>query len=379
MKKMISLLLVMVMVFSLAACSNKTPEETKPAQTPTTPVTDATEPSEDDTGMLDERIKMIFENDGITIKMTKVNLDKVSGNIYKNDSDNKSVILDSMTLTFYDGAPKYKPEVNHNPEDELVEEVLQPIVLKFENLNYNLLSTDDLTAKTVIDTTVVDTVLEAFPGELLRELRIRDYGQYCVIVGAKFVRTSGDESSKAGFSFNAEVQFEEAFDVHGLYFADATLNDTGAKFTLDIKQLAKAIGLDPEQLKNGDTFDFEYCDITHSTEKHLVTDDTMEQLKISGVPGVQEFTMEYKNATESNDILYRYLTENQERAYVCMLVNYNTSQGEGTAYAYFLTNITAEYTGAPQPETPTEPTTPPVSEPDTEGSTPEETTGGTEA
>ena len=362
MKKIIAVFLVALMVFGMTACHKNTSSTATP-DTPTglVEVVLPTPEEIEAEKFLDEKIKMVFENDSITIKMTKIGMDQVSQNVYRfaegEGEPDEQVVLTQLKLTFYDGKPKPTIEPDHNPEDVLVELPEQPIILTFTDINYDLYTADDFST-TMKFVGNADALIYAFPGELLQELRNRDYGQYCVKVDAQFNRINGENTRICGFDFKGEVKFEEQFDVSAVSKTPATFTDTGATIKFKTAELLTACGIDTTKVKKGDVYQFDFFDIYSSKEDNYLVDENDLTLTIEdSIPDELIVEMKYEDATAKNHVVYKEITKEGERGYVHTRVQWTNDEGEQFAHVNLLLDVTAAYTN-PEPEEPSEPTEP---------------------
>lgn len=370
MKKITVILLVVLVVFGLTACNEHVATPTTPS-TSTTP-TEWVPPTHEEieaSKFLDEKMKLVFENDSITLKMTKIGMDQVSRKVYEfaegGDKPDEQAVLTQLRLTFYDGNPKPKVEVDHNPEDVLVEIPERPIILTFQDINYNLHTADDICVTQVFESPAGE-LMYAFPGEILQELYNRDYGQYCVQVDARFSRINGDDTRICGFDFKGEVAFDEQFNIAALSKIPTTFTDAGATLTFKTSELLKSCGIDVTTVKRGDVFQFDFFDVHSSKQNNYLIDETDLTLTIEdGIPEELVVEMKYADAATKNHVIYQDVSKEGERGYVHTRAQWTNENGEQFAHAYLLLDITAAYTN-PEPEQPSTPTEPPVSESITE-------------
>lgn len=343
MKKLTVMLLMVAMVCSMSACKKEPSSVTPTTPTGLIEVPTISQEEFEQQKYADEKIKFIFENDKLTMKMTKIGLDTVSYNIYRfiegTETPDEQVVLTQLQVTFYDGNPKPVIEPEHNPEDILVEIPEEPIVVTFADLNYDLFSDDDLEI-TMQCTPNADYLIHAFPGELLAELRNRDYGQYCVNVKARFHRINGEDVRICGFDFKGEATFEEKFDVSTVNKTPATLTDTGATLTLQTEDILTACGIDAAKVNE---INFEFF-LLHSSKQDLYLMDTNGS-KLSLQNNAQNaitIDMKYDNPVEQNNLFSQQLKE--AHGYFCTSVKWEDDAGRHYEQLYFLLDVSEAYT-----------------------------------
>ncbi len=384
MKKIFALLLAMLMVFSLAACNTEKPDETQPSKDPYVTEPDATEPNVDpdagDTtiGEMESKLQIIFENDAITAKMIKMELDKATKNAYKQpqtpDGKVDKAILNKLVFTFIDA----NDETTHLNEEYVAPEGALQLV--FDNLNYDLLSSEDFNLNW--EKPESGEIFEMVPGEFIAALDAKYYSNVRVAVVGYFDSYDGENKADSVFIFTAEPELKHQFNEDAAAKVPVALTETGATITLNYNDIFKALGFDKSTLKNGDVLHINAFVIDRHSENTVAGIEEYTVTFNGTLPETLVLVHEYDNATEVNDRNYRNLVdwESVWYVYVDISVNETTLDAEDLYTNALLAEVSIEYDSKYAPKEPVETTpetTGPVEQDPTTGE-PEDTTGGNE-
>ena len=364
MKKIISLLLVALMVFSLAACNNKQ-TETEPTKDPYETQPPTVDPNEEmEPNVMEPAVKLVFKNEGMQTTILKVELDKAVKNIYKStvDGDANTAVLDKLVFTFYDSNPIVEvpeddptavPDVNTPPEEELP--LIKDLSLTFEKLNYNLLSTDDL--QLTWTPAIAGELYETVSGEFVRELYSR-YNEPRMTVTGTYTATTGEKSYTQDFEFDAAFTLEERFDAAVVEKQDLKLTANGATLTMDYAALMAKSTLTTAP-KAGDTVYVNVLIVDAVTNKVRMGIDAFQIKVTDSMDAAITIEYAYEDALANNKEWFSEMntTGSYWYAQVLMTVNADALNAEDFCEFTLMVDVTADTEVNPQ-DTPTqEPTT----------------------
>jgi predicted small lipoprotein YifL len=353
MKKMISILLVLVMAFSLVACGNKTPDTPKeptdaPVNEPSNPSVNPEEPVEN---KMEAKLKMIFTNDNITIPVTKLELDKAIKNAYEYpqspDVKADKAILKSVVVEFYSNA------ANSNSDVDGADNVVAPLRLRFAVENCDLMQNEDFVLTWVKPET--GELHEMIPGEFIAALESLNYDSTQVFVKCTFDAYFGDTVSEHDCTFTANTDIRQEFDVANAVSVPVVLYKDKTTVTLDILRLVQAMDL-PE-LKSTDKLYLNIAVVDKFSEEAYFIWENYELTYDSTNPLVLEYKSD--NIEEYNAEIYTDMIDFESMWYVCIDVGVNAPfiDAEETATGTYLATVDPDFLPdeEPQPTVPNEP------------------------
>lgn len=314
MKKFFAILLAMLMVFSMVACSNNNTEPTD--SVPELPNENYT--PEDVVTEYDAALKLVFTNESVSFTLDKFLLDNATESKYKHKVDgpeaDESVELKSVALTVFDKNDAEKTEKYY---------------VKFD-ATADLLASDNITVSKEF---AGETLAEAFAFVMMNDIEklgLKDMG---VIITGNFLRQNGDQNIGDMFSVETTLVIENKIDMTKYPTASVVLTETGAKVTLTDEVLKNAFNPTKDALKVLELV--LYVD----DESRCNYEEKQVDVNISdATDNVIEFI--YNEPVESNKEL-KYGFQDNGRVYLMLTVR----EGDNVAQTVILmvTELTADY------------------------------------
>lgn len=309
MKKILMILLAILTVCSLAACSTKEPA-----------ATEATKPTRPTYENADEYV-LTFTNEGMSVELSWDRLSAVIAGKHKDATMMSEAIAQNKEYTaalvqLSIGVYNYE-----NTDDPGLKTTIQT--------NSSLLDEKNITVCTqkIENSSYIG---DKYPAERLHQMLRMGYEKYGIQMTGVYKIGYGDVSSEYTFKLYGKVKFEDKTDSSKLPAGKLVLTDTGAELTVNYEELIQKVAI--SDLSNET---LEIMAPFFYTSKQEMRTGTMEILKYEFTtetrPEKLLVKMKYDRAWNNNTAIYdEYLTVGQEM-YIELPISLYNGENE---YAY---------------------------------------------
>lgn len=228
MRKLVSSILVLCMIFALAACT-AAPNETT-----------ATSPDENV-----DKYTLVFTNDGMSLDLNWEILNKAIKGQHKNAEMMREAI--AKNKEYYANLIKVKIAVYNydNTKDTGIQTTLTP--------NISLLEDTDITVSTKRpEAGAITYIGDKYPAERMHQMLRLGFKNYGIqITGIYKIGYGDDISSEYTFKLKGTVEFEDKTDATKLHTGNLTLLDDGAEIKIKYTDILDEFGLTLDDIKTG--------------------------------------------------------------------------------------------------------------------------------
>lgn len=308
MRKIRTLLLIIVLIFGITACGNPT---SKDITTPTS------------SEKIDE-YTLVFTNEGMSLDLSWDRLDKVIQGQHKNPDMMGEAIIHNQSYS----ATLIKLEIVVYNLDDMkatgIKTTLTP--------NVSILGDTDITVCTSKPAAGQVTYIgDKYPAERLHQILRLGFENYGIQIRGIYEYGYGDNYSEGTFKLSGKVIFEDQTDVTQLHTGKLTLTDTGAKLHIKYDNILEEFGLagdcNQPQQETVSTLG-----VTLFTSKQETCIGTMETIKTTcssdARPEEWLLDLQYDRAQLNNDALLAEHTEVQQEVYAELALIFETESQE---------------------------------------------------